>query len=79
LRSQHIPWVRRRGYGGGRAVLQMIEASPVMKDGKLIANEPSGKGIVKFASGPFATLSGKTVKFVTKPVNPIRFTVAFTD
>jgi hypothetical protein len=55
----------------------MIEASPVMKDGKLIGNEPSGKGIVRFASGPFATLSGKTV--VTKSVNPIRFTVVFTD
>ena len=66
---------------GGRAVLQMIEgtASTVMKDGKLIGNETSGKGIVKFASGPFAALSGKTIEFVTKPVNPIRFTVEFTD
>ena len=66
---------------GGRAVLQMIEgtASAVMKDGKLIGSETSGKGIVKFASGPFAALSGKTIKFVTEPVNPIRFTIDFTD
>jgi hypothetical protein len=66
---------------GGRAVLQMLEgtASIVMKDGKLVGTETSGKGIVKFASGPFAGLSGKTLQFVTKPVNPIRFTVEFTD
>lgn len=66
---------------GGRAVMQMIEgtASTVMKDGKLVGSETSGKGIIKFASGPFAALSGKTIKFVTEPVNPIRFTVEFTD
>ena len=66
---------------GGRAVMQMIEgtAATVMKDGKLVGNETSGKGIIKFASGSFAALSGKTIKFVTKPVNPIRFTVEFTD
>jgi hypothetical protein len=66
---------------GGRAVMQMIEgtASTVMKDGKFVGNETSGKGIIKFASGPFAALSGKTIKFVTEPVNPIRFTVEFTD
>ncbi len=50
-----------------------------MKDGKLIGNEASGKGIVKFASGAFAAPSSKTIKFVTKPVNPIRFNVEFTD
>jgi hypothetical protein len=50
-----------------------------MKDGKFVGNETSGKGIIKFASGPFAALSGKTIKFVTEPVNPIRFTVEFTD
>jgi hypothetical protein len=66
---------------GRRAVMQMIEgtASTVMKDGKFVGNETSGKGIIKFASGPFAALSGKTIKFVTEPVNPIRFTVEFTD
>ena len=66
---------------GGRAVMQMTEgtASVVMKDGKPVGNETSGKGIIKFASGTFAALSGKTVKFVTTPVNPIRFTVELTD
>jgi len=66
---------------GGRAVLQMVEgtAAAVMKDGKPVGNETSGKGIIKFASGPFAALSGKTLKFATKPLNPIRFSVEFTD
>lgn len=61
--------------------MQVIEgtASTVVKDGRLVGNETTGKGIVKFASGPFAALSGKTIKFATKPVNPIRFTVEFTD
>jgi hypothetical protein len=66
---------------GGRAVTQMIEAtaSVVMKDGRAVGTETSGRGIIKFASGSFAALSGKTIKFVTKPVNPIRFTIEFTD
>jgi hypothetical protein len=66
---------------GGRAVTQMIgaTASVVLKEGRVVGIESSGTGIVKFASGSFAALSGKTVKFVTKPVNPIRFTVEFTD
>lgn len=66
---------------GGRAVMQLTEgtAAVVTKDGKPVGNETSGKGVVKFASGPLAALSGKTIKFVTKPVNPIRFTVELTD
>jgi hypothetical protein len=66
---------------GGRVVLQMVEgtAALAMKDGKPVGNETTGKAIVKFASGPFAALSGKTLQFVTKPVNPIRFTIDFTD
>ncbi|BAR55162.1 hypothetical protein ACVIWV_000268 [Bradyrhizobium diazoefficiens] len=65
---------------GGRLVTQLIEGSAqaVMKDGKPIGVESSGKGIVKFGSGPFAGLSGKSVKFVTTPVNPIRFNLEFT-
>ncbi|MBX9645741.1 MAG: hypothetical protein K2X57_01635 [Xanthobacteraceae bacterium] len=66
---------------GGRAVMQMVEgtASAVMKDGKLVGNQTSGKTIVKFASGPFAALSGKTIRFVTTPMNPVRFAIEFTD
>ncbi len=65
---------------GGRLVTQLIEGSAqaVMKDGKPVGVESSGKGIVKFASGPYAGLSGKTVRFVTTSVNPIRFNLEFT-
>lgn len=66
---------------GGRAVTQATEgtASPVMRDGKPVGNETSGKGIIKFASGSLAALAGKTIHFVTKPISPIRFTIDFTD
>ena len=65
---------------GGRLVTQLIEGSakPVMKDGKPVGVESSGKGTVKFASGLYAGLTGKTVRFVTTPVNPIRFNLEFT-
>jgi len=65
---------------GGRVVTQLIEGSAqaVMKDGKPVGVESSGKGLVKFASGPYAALSGKTVRFVTTTINPIRFTLEFT-
>lgn len=65
---------------GGRLVTQLTEGSAqaVMKDGKPVGVESSGKGMVKFASGSFAGLNGKTVRFVTKPVNPIRFNLEFT-
>jgi hypothetical protein len=65
---------------GSRAVLQLTDgtASVVMKDGKPVGVATSGKGVAKFASGAFAALSGKTVKFTTTPVNPIRFTIEMT-
>lgn len=65
---------------GGRLVTQLVEGSAqaVMKDGKPVGVESSGKGIVKFASGAFAALNGKTVRFVTTPINPIRFNLEFT-
>jgi len=47
----------------------------VVKEGKLMGNETSGRGTINFASGLFAALSGKPIKFVSKPVTPIRFTV----
>jgi len=66
---------------GGRAVLQMIEgtASIVVKDGKPVGTATSGKGLIKFASGPYAALAGRAIRFTTVPLNPIRFTVEFTD
>lgn len=65
---------------GGRLVTELTEGSvvAVMKDGKLIGNESSGKGIVKLAAGPFAPLNGKTVKFSTTPISPIRWTLELT-
>jgi hypothetical protein len=65
---------------GGRVVTQLIEGSAhaVMKDGKPVGVESSGKGIVKFASGSYAGLSGKTVRFTTATINPIRFSLEFT-
>jgi hypothetical protein len=66
---------------GGFAVGQLLEcsASLVMKDGKPIGAESSGKTVFKFASGTLASLSGKTVKFTTKPVGVGRFELEFTD
>jgi len=65
---------------GGRVVTQFIEgtAQAVTKDGRPVGVESSGKGIVKFASGPYAGLNGKTVRFVTTAINPIRFNLEFT-
>lgn len=64
---------------GSRAVTQLVEGSvhAIMKDGKPVGVESSGKGIIKLASGAFAGLNGKTVKFVTTPVSPIRFNLEF--
>ena len=53
-------------------------ASVVMKDGRFVGNEASDKGIVKFASGSFAALNGKQVKFTSTPISPIRFALELT-
>ena len=50
----------------------------VMKDGRFVGNEASDKGIVKFASGSFAALNGKQVKFTSTPISPIRFALELT-
>jgi hypothetical protein len=49
-----------------------------MKDGKPAGNESSGKGLFKFASGTLAALSGKAVRFETKPTGVGRFSIEFT-
>lgn len=66
---------------GGFAVGQLIEGtnSIVMKDGKTIGLEASGKTVFKFASGTLASISGKTVNFVAKPTEPGRFEVEFSE
>jgi hypothetical protein len=65
---------------GGRVVTELTEgaASAVTKEGKPVGVASSGKGIVRFASGAFAGLNGKTVRFTTTPINPIRFNLEFT-
>ena len=66
---------------GGRLVTQLVEgtAQATVKDGRPVGVESSGRGVVKFASGSFAGLNGKSVKFSTTPVNPIRFNLEFTS
>jgi hypothetical protein len=65
---------------GGLAVTQLTEGtgSVVMKDGKPAGNESSGKGLFKFTSGTLAALSGKAVRFETKPTGVGRFSIEFT-
>jgi hypothetical protein len=60
---------------GGLAVLQLLDGTGtiVMMEGKALGQQASGKAAVKFASGPLAGLSGKTVLWVSKPVGPNRF------
>jgi hypothetical protein len=41
--------------------------------------ESSGKAVFKFASGTLATISGKTVKFTSKPTGLGRFDLEFVD
>ncbi|MCL2641778.1 MAG: hypothetical protein FWD53_13090 [Phycisphaerales bacterium] len=63
---------------GGLAVAQVTEGASgpvVMEEGKPVGNEFSGKGVFKFASGTLAALSGKAVRWETKPAGFGRFTL----
>ena len=64
---------------GGLAVTQLTEGkgSVVMKDGKPAGAESSGRAVFKFGSGTLAALSGKTVKFETKPTGVGRFSIEY--
>ena len=66
---------------GGHGVSQATEGTGavIMKDGKPVGFETSGKGIFKFASGTIAALSGRAINFVTKPTGPGRFSLEITD
>ncbi|WP_338833878.1 hypothetical protein [Bradyrhizobium septentrionale] len=66
---------------GGLAVTEITEGkgAAVMKDGKPAGSESSGKALFKFASGTLATLSGKTVRWETKPTGVGRFSIELTD
>lgn len=64
----------------GIVVTQVTEGtgSVVMKDGKPIGSEASGKALWQFASGVFAPLSGKTVRWAVQPAGFNRFSLEVT-
>jgi hypothetical protein len=64
----------------GLAVTQLTEGTgaAIMKDGKAAGNEASGKGLIKFASGTLAALSGKADRWEAKPAGFGRFTLDVT-
>ncbi|MBR0848534.1 hypothetical protein JQ543_12350 [Bradyrhizobium diazoefficiens] len=66
---------------GGAAIAQVLEGtqSIIMKDGKPVGTEGSGKTLFKFASGTLAALAGKTVNFNSKSTGLNRFEILFTD
>lgn len=66
---------------GGLAVTQITEGkgSAVMKDGKPAGTESSGKALFKYASGTLAPLSGKMVRWETKPTGFGLFSIELTD
>lgn len=66
---------------GGVAVGQLLEGNGaiVIKEGKPVGQDASGKATIKFASGTLASLSGKTVKWTSKPTGPNRFEQEYSD
>jgi hypothetical protein len=66
---------------GGLAVTQITEGkgSAIMKDGKPAGSESSGKALFKYASGTLASLSGKMVRWETKPMGFGLFSIELTD
>ncbi len=62
---------------GGLAVTQLTEGTGtlVMKDGKPIGSDSSGKALFKLGSGTLASLSGKLVRFESKPTGVGRFSL----
>ncbi|MCP3380089.1 hypothetical protein NLM31_06525 [Bradyrhizobium sp. CCGUVB4N] len=65
----------------GFAVGQLLEGigSSVMENNRTDGIAASGKTVFKFASGSLAALSGKTIRFTTKPAGARRFEIEFTD
>lgn len=61
----------------GIAVTQVTEGvgAAVMKDGKPVGSEGTGKAVYQFASGIFAPLSGKAVRWATQPAGFNRFSL----
>lgn len=66
---------------GGVVVGQLLEGtgSIAMKDGKPVGQDASGTAVIRLASGTFAALSGKTLKWVSKPTGPNRFEQEYSE
>ena len=66
---------------GSLAVTEVLDGSgqPFMKDGKPAGSEASGTVVYKCASGSFAQLSGKQVRWAAAPAGFGRFTLEVTD
>jgi hypothetical protein len=66
---------------GGVAVGQLLEGSGsvVVKDGAPVGQDASGKATIRFASGTLAALSGKTVKWISKPLGLNRFEQEYSE
>jgi hypothetical protein len=60
---------------GGVAVGQLLDGSGslAMENGKPLGNDASGKAAIRIASGSLAGLSGKTLKWRSKPTGFNRF------
>jgi hypothetical protein len=65
----------------GVAVGQLLEGSGsvVVKDGAPVGQDASGKATIRFASGTLAALSGKTVKWISKPLGLNRFEQEYSE
>ena len=66
---------------GGLAVGETLEGtgSSVTQEGNATRATASGRVIFKFASGKLAPLSGKTFKWVVKPIGYNRFDLEYED
>jgi hypothetical protein len=53
--------------------------SVILKDGKPIGSEASGKAVIKFASDTLAALSGKTINWSTNSIGAGRFEFVYSD
>ena len=65
----------------GLAVGQLLEGSGslAMENGKPLGQNASGTAAFRLASGAFAALSGKTLKWVSKPTGPNRFEQEYSE
>lgn len=66
---------------GGLALGRFVEgtSSVLMKDGKPVGLESSGKIAIKLASGTLSAISGKTLNYTVKPLGLNRFELDWTE